>query len=56
MSSCSGLVDVLNRRAEIEQLMKQRDIAKTELECYRLAKEIYDYLKKHGYDHKKEES
>ena len=46
MTSCSGLVETLNRHAEIQRLMKERDIAKTELECYRLTKEIYDFLER----------
>lgn len=55
MSSCSGFRVMLERRAEILRLMKERDRLKTE-ECYRLAREIYDYLEKCGYKHKKEEA
>lgn len=44
--SCSGLVEVLEKRAEIQRLIKRRDIAKVEVECYRLVLEIYDFLEK----------
>lgn len=45
--SCNGLIEVISRKLELEQLERERQRVKTELECYRLAREIYDFLDKY---------
>lgn len=45
---CYNAMRIHERRVELERLEKEKQRLKTEAECLRLAREIYEFLEKYG--------